>query len=53
MDIWVKRALLRLYGYNAEGYAEAQRFLRELFGGYVGYAHPIIYYHAFTSRIRP
>ena len=51
VDIWVKRALSKLYGYKTASYNAAQSFLRRLFGGYVGYAHPIIYYHAFSRRL--
>ncbi len=44
IDIWVRRALVRLYGLNSNlSYQQLQKFVKEKFGEYSGYLEPYLF----------
>lgn len=47
IDVWMQRALLRLYGVKGS-YSRLREFATERFGGYAGYAQEYLYYNERT-----
>lgn len=47
IDVWMQRALLRLYGIKGS-YSRLHEFATERFGGYAGYAQEYLYYNERT-----
>ncbi len=47
IDVWMQRALLRLYGVKGS-YSRLRGFAAERFGGYAGYAQEYLYYNERT-----
>jgi len=51
VDIWVRRAVIQLYGVNPRlTYKQIQSFLMDRFGKPVGYFEPYLYYYAKTHK---
>ncbi|MGP3666954.1 MAG: DNA-3-methyladenine glycosylase family protein [Candidatus Bathyarchaeota archaeon] len=47
IDVWVKRALVNLYGLNKDlSYVKLQNFILEKFGSYSGYLVPYFFHHS-------
>lgn len=47
IDIWVRRAIVNLYGLSKElSYIKLQNFILEKFGKYSGYLTPYFFYHS-------
>ncbi|RLI02542.1 hypothetical protein DRO30_02475 [Candidatus Bathyarchaeota archaeon] len=47
IDIWVRRAIVNLYGLSKElNYTKLQNFILEKFGKYSGYLTPYFFYHS-------
>jgi len=48
VDVWIKRAMERLYGLNEKNEAEIRRFAQERFGKLAGFAQQYLFYREIT-----
>ena len=54
VDVWIKRAMERLYGLNEKNEAEIRRFAQERFGKLAGFAQQYLFYKEISNnQIRP
>jgi N-glycosylase/DNA lyase len=54
IDVWIKRAMGRLYGLDGKNEAEIRRFAQERFGSLAGFAQQYLFYREISKfQIRP
>jgi N-glycosylase/DNA lyase len=50
VDVWIRRAMERLYGFTGESESEIRRFAQERFGSLAGFAQQYLFYKEITNH---